>query len=196
MTKIIGLTGGIGSGKSTVAKFFLANDIPVYIADEAAKKIMQEPSIINEIQKIFEENVLLKSKQLDRKKIAKIVFSDPAKLQALNNIIHPRVKQDFINWLELHQSYKFIIKEVAILFETNGDKDCHKIILVTAPEKVRIERVMKRDSEDEKSVKNRIKNQLSDDEKREKSDFIIDNLDLESTERQVKNIIKKLKKMQ
>lgn len=194
MTKIIGLTGGIGSGKSTVANYFKELGVPVYIADLEAKKIMEQPEIIREVQQIFDENVITDGK-LDRKKIASIVFSNPEKLEKLNQIIHPKVKIDFKNWLDKHKSYSFILKEVAIIFETETEKEFDAIILVTAPETKRIERVMKRDNLTEAQIKERIKNQLSDEEKIKKSHFIIKNNSENDTKKQVKDLFILLNKI-
>lgn len=187
MTKIIGLTGGIGSGKSTVARYFEELGVPVYVADTEAKRIMDEPETIREVKQIFEDDVLLDGK-LDRKKIASIVFNNPDKLKKLNQIIHPKVKKDFKDWLEKHKNYSFIIKEVAILFETGTENDFDAIILVTAPEKTRIERVMKRDKLTESEVLERIKNQLPDEEKIKKSHYIIENMTKKETKNQVKEL--------
>jgi dephospho-CoA kinase len=193
MTKIIGLTGGIGSGKSTVASYIASKGIPVYIADEEAKRIMEQPEVVLEVQQLFDEKIVLENNQLNRAKIAEIVFENPQKLQELNAVIHPKVKQHFTNWLKQHKDFPFIVKEVAILFETGGDASCDKIILVTAPEEVRIQRVMQRDKTERINVKNRIKNQLSDKEKKAKSDFIIDNIDINDTMKQVDKVLKILK---
>ena len=100
MTKIIGLTGGIGSGKTTVAKYFASKGIPVYIADEAAKAIMDDKKVVQEVQAIFSENVILKNGLLDRNAIRELVFADKSKLEQLNKIIHPIVRTDFENWLK------------------------------------------------------------------------------------------------
>uniref|UniRef100_UPI004048EBEC dephospho-CoA kinase n=1 Tax=Flavobacterium sp. TaxID=239 RepID=UPI004048EBEC len=192
MTKIIGLTGGIGSGKSTVAKYIASKGIPVYIADDEAKKIMTNKKVMVEINTIFNENVINEENKLDRLKIANIVFSNPNKLQELNAIVHPKVKEHFQNWLKKHKKKPFIVKEVAILFETGGDKECDAIILVTAPEEIRLERTIARDNSSVDKVKNRMKNQLSDAEKSKKSTFIINNINLEDTYFQVDEILKKL----
>lgn len=193
MTKIIGLTGGIGSGKSTVAGYFQELGVPVYVADTEAKKIMEQSETIQEVQQIFEENVIAEGK-LDRKKIAAIVFNNPEKLAQLNKIIHPKVKEDFKDWLEKHQNHSFIIKEVAILFETNSENEFDAIILVTAPEEIRIERVVNRDKVTVSEVKERIKNQLSDEEKISKSHFIIKNISKKETKKQVKELFILLRK--
>lgn len=194
MTKIIGLTGGIGSGKSTVANYMATKGIPVYIADLEAKKIMEDTEVIREVQKIFNENVILDNGFLDRAKIAQIVFADKERLHALNELIHPKVKNHFREWLKSHENEKFIIKEVAILFESGGDKECDKVILVTAPMETRIQRTVKRDGVDPEAVKARIKNQLSDEEKMVKSDYIIENISLNKMFLQVDGIIEILKK--
>ncbi len=193
MTKIIGLTGGIGSGKSTVAKYIASKGIPIYIADEEAKKIMSKKSVIKEVQSIFDETIINDDKQLDRKKIASIVFQNPSKLDQLNKIIHPKVKAHFKKWMFDHKDYPFVVKEVAILFETGGNIDCDKIILVTAPEEIKINRILKRDNIEKDEIIKRMKNQLSDDEKAKKSDFVVINIQLNDTFVQIDEILKILK---
>lgn len=188
MSKIIGLTGGIGSGKSTVAQFFLELGVPVYIADSEAKKIMDYPETIREVQMIFQENVILESGKLDRKKIASVVFNNPEKLKELNAIIHPKVNQDFKKWLKKHEDYSYIIKEVAIIFETQSEKHFDKIILVTAPEDLRIERVSKRDNISKEQILERIQNQLPDSVKIKKSDFIIHNISIDAIKNEVRRL--------
>ena len=195
MTKIIGLTGGIGSGKSTIANYIASKGIPVYIADEEAKKLMQLPEVITSVQSIFSENVLDEFGKLDRKKIADLVFNSPTQLTQLNNIVHPLVKNHFIEWLKIHSNAHFVIKEVAILFETGGDKACDKVILVTAPEEIRIQRAMLRDNVTKETILNRINNQLPESEKITKSDFIIHNIDLNESFIQVDEILKILSKL-
>lgn len=193
MAKIIGLTGGIGSGKSTIAAYIASKGIPVYIADEEAKKIMNRKSVISEVSAIFSENILDDKNKLDRKKIASIVFNNPEKLKELNAIIHPKVKKHFLNWLKKHKNHPFVIKEVAILFETGGNKDCDAVILVTAPEELRIQRTISRDNTDESSIRERIKNQLSDEIKKKNSDFIVNNIKLENSLIDIDKILEALK---
>ncbi len=193
MTKIIGLTGGIGSGKTTVAKYFAEKGIPVYIADDEAKKIMDSPEVIKEVQAIFDENVLTKKGLLDRKKIRNIVFHHKEKLEELNKIVHPKVKKDFENFVKEHQNVPFIIKEVAILFETNGHKLCDATILVTAPLETRIERVIARDNTTREKVLQIINNQLSEDEKEKLATHIIMNDNIQNTYKMVDILIKNLK---
>lgn len=188
-TKIIGLTGGIGSGKTTIANYFAELGVPVYIADIEAKKILYYPEVVQEVSQVFGEEVLTDNAP-DRKKLASVVFKNPEKLQQLNAIIHPRVRQHFIDWVANHENEKFVIKEAAILFESGSYKDCDKIILVTAPKQIRVERVMKRDNVSEKEVLERMKNQWSEEKKKKLSDFIIENIDLEVAKNQVNNIYK------
>lgn len=194
MTRIIGLTGGIGSGKSTVANYIASKGIPVYIADEEAKKIMERIDVKSSIQSLFKESILNTDNTLNRNKIAELVFSNPDKLKQLNAIVHPAVKNHFINWIKEHKDASFIIKEVAILFETGGHKDCDKVILITAPEEVRIERAMKRDNSSKKSVSARIKNQLPEADKIKLSDFVVENTNLETTLLKIDEILKILAK--
>jgi dephospho-CoA kinase len=194
MTRIIGLTGGIGSGKSTVANYIASKGIPVYIADEEAKKIMERTDVKHNIQNLFPQSVLNDDNTLNRNKIAEFVFSNPEKLKQLNAIVHPAVKNDFSNWMKEHKDASFIIKEVAILFETGGHKDCDKVILITAPEEVRIERAMKRDNSTKESVLARIKNQLPEADKIKLSDFVVENTNLETTLLKIDEILKILAK--
>lgn len=194
MTRIIGLTGGIGSGKSTVANYIASKGIPVYIADEEAKKIMERTDVKHNIQNLFPQSVLNDDNTLNRNKIAELVFSNPDKLKQLNAIVHPAVKNHFINWTKEHKDASFIIKEVAILFETGGHKDCDKVILITAPEEVRIERAMKRDNSSKESVLARIKNQLPEADKIKLSDFVVENTNLETTLLKIDEILKILAK--
>ena len=195
MTKIIGLTGGIGSGKSTIANYIASKGIPVYIADEEDKKLMQLPEVIASVNAIFEENVLDEFGKLDRKKIADLVFNSPTQLTQLNNIVKTLIKNHFIEWLKIHSNAPFVIKEVAILFETGGDKACDKVIVVTAPEEIRIERAMKRDNTSKETIVRPMNNQLPESEKITKSDFIIHNTDLNKTFIQVDEILKILSKL-
>jgi len=194
MTKIVGLTGGIGSGKSTVAQLFSALGVPVYIADDEAKKIMEDPEVVQKVQAVFEENIVT-GKKLNRLKIAELVFASPDKLERLNAIVHPAVRQHFREWVQSNSSARFVIKEAAILFETGSYLDCDKIILVTAPPEVRIQRVMRRDSATREQVVSRMKNQWTDEEKAKRSDYVIQNIDLEQTKSKVKEILKELNKM-
>ncbi|WP_310555455.1 dephospho-CoA kinase [Flavobacterium sp.] len=194
MTKIIGLTGGIGSGKTTIARLFESSNIPVYIADDEAKKIMQLPETISLIVEEFGKNIIINNK-IDPKLLSKIVFNSPEKLKILNSIIHPLVKKHFDMWVQEHQKAAFVIKEAAILFESGSYKYCDVVITVIADEETRITRVMKRDNCSREHILDRIKNQWTDAQKAEKSDYIIVNDDFEIAKSQVKAILKKIKNL-
>ena len=193
MAKIIGLTGGIGSGKTTIARLFEAEGIPVYIADDEAKKIMILPETIQLVRECFGQEVIV-NHQIDKKKLSEIVFNQLEKLKELNKIIHPLVKKHFDNWVK-KQNSPFVIKEAAILFESGSYKYCDQIITVIATEETRIKRVMLRDSCAKQAVLDRIKNQWSDSQKTSKSDYIIENENLSEAKLQFQEILKKLKNL-
>ncbi len=191
MTKIIGLTGGIGSGKSTAAGFFIELGVPVYFADAAAREIMETPEMIAVMRAKFGELVISDGK-LNRKALGEIVFNNPKLLKDLNEIVHPAVKKHFDIWVRTHQAEPFIIKEAAILFESGSYKYCDKIICVVASEEVRIDRVQKRDSLSSAEVHARIRNQWTDNQRIEKSDYIITNTTLKALKSQISTIFHKL----
>ena len=192
MTKIIGLTGGIGSGKTTIANHFNEANIPVYIADDEARKIMQSPEIIEAIRKTF-GNSIFDNEILNREKLSQIVFSDPKKLKLLNAIIHPAVKKHFQKWVLNHKNDPFVIYEAAILFESESYKNCDLIITVTAPIESRIQRVIQRDNTTREQVIKRINAQWNDDQRIAKSDFVIENVNPSTTKFEVDKILKILK---
>ncbi len=189
MTKIIGLTGGIGSGKTTIANHFLKANIPVYIADDQARLIMQSPEIIEEIRKSF-GSTIFENSVLNREKLSQIVFSNPEKLKLLNGIIHPAVKKHFSNWVLDHKNSPFIIYEAAILFESGSYKNCDIIITVTAPLESRIQRVIQRDKTTREQVLKRINAQWNDEQRMTKSDFVIENSNPENAKLKVDEILK------
>ena len=189
MTKVIGLTGGIGSGKTTVSKMFEALGVPVYNSDSEAKKIMLLPETIVLLKSNF-GNDFFENDILNRKKLADLVFKNPEKLNELNAVVHPFVKKDFIIWLKKNENEKFVIKESAILFESKTNSNCDKIITVIAPLYLRMQRIVERDNLVFHEIVKRINNQLSDEKKVEKSDFVIENTDLEMTKNQVLEIYK------
>lgn len=191
MTKIIGLTGGIGSGKTTIANYFKSLGIPVYIADDEAKRLLDDSKIQQKIIEVFGENIIENNKVV-REKLAAVVFQNPEKLNALNAIIHPAVKEHFVNWLSQHQENPIIIKEAAILFESGTYKDCDKIITVVTPLETRIKRVISRDETTKEAVLNRVKNQWTDKMRIAKSDFVIKNYDLSDAKSQADEILQKL----
>ena len=192
MTKIIGLTGGIGSGKTTIANYFKSKGIPVYIADDEAKNILQTKEVRLEIKAAFGSNVFSDDK-VDKSKLAEFVFTNPEKLKILNSIIHPKVKNHFDNWVEKHQKFPFVIKEAAILFESGSYKLCDKIITIVVPLEERIQRVIHRDTTSYENVMKRINNQWTDEQRMSKSDYIIYNSDLEIAKKQANSILKILK---
>lgn len=190
--KIVGLTGGIGSGKTTIALFFKDLGIPVYVADVEAKRLMNSDSeLINKIKMLFGNEAYTKEQQLNRKHIADIVFADKEKLSQLNAIIHPVVNQDFNTWVATHQA-PYVIKEAAILFENGGYKQCDYTLLVTAPRNLRIQRVMRRDKATQTEVVSRINMQWSDAKKATLADVVLNNIDLDRTKREVQYIHKHL----
>jgi dephospho-CoA kinase len=188
MTKIIGLTGGIGSGKTTVANEFSSLGIPVYITDLEAKKLMQSDSVLNQIKEEFGSTVFDKGVLL-RDKLSEIVFNDDKRLAKLNSIVHPAVKQHFREWLLEHQNDPFVIYESAILFESGSYKECDFVINVVAPLEIRIQRVIERDKTTREKVLERVKNQWNDEEKSSKSDFIVKNTSMEAIKLEIVKIL-------
>lgn len=191
MTKIIGLTGGIGSGKTTIANYFKSLGVPVYIADDAAKEVMELPDIKATIKAAFGTDIFERNK-LNRPKLAEIVFNNPEQLQKLNAIVHPAVKKHFESWLSEHKRFPFVIKEAAILFESGSYKNCDLIIAVNAPLETRIRRVIQRDNANKKDILKRINNQWTDEMRLSKSDYVIDNVDLAKAKAQAQDIFEKL----
>jgi dephospho-CoA kinase len=189
--KIVGLTGGIGSGKSSVLSVFSSLGVPCYQSDSSAKKLMQQdPELINQIKALFRDD-LYEGEKLNRGKLAEVVFADKSKLESLNAIVHPRVKEDFQLFLS-QQNADYVIKEAAILFETGGAEDCDVTILVTAPEDLRIERVMKREKSKLEHIKSRMRHQWSDEKKIPMADYVINNIDWDKTLKKVEEIHQKL----
>lgn len=192
--KIVAITGGIGSGKSTFAKLLSNLGYPLYISDDRAKEIMNKPEVVSKVQEIFQNQIVIEDGKLDRKKIAEIVFNSPEKLTSLNQLIHPLVKEDFNNWLLNHQNSPFIIKETALLFEIGADKNCDFVVLVTAPLETRINRVMKRDNKTREQIMEIVNKQWTDEMKISKSDFVVTNVNLHDLQESVKYLLKILKK--
>jgi dephospho-CoA kinase len=189
--RIIGITGGIGSGKSTIAKVFISMGFPVYNSDTRAKELINSNiDVIDSIKQEFGDDIY-SSEGLDRKKMASIVFSDSDKLQKLNSIVHPAVGLDFDKWAN-SQNTSFVLKEAAILFETGIYKSLDKTILVTCPKEERINRVMKRDSATKEAIEARMNSQWSEEKKKELADYIIDNSGEEMVRPQVISLINRL----
>lgn len=175
----VGLTGGIGSGKSTVARIFETLGYRIYYADDRAKALtLENPSVIAQIKKAFGEDMYLENGVLDRKKMAGIVFQDKDRLAVLNGIVHPATRQDFADWMEqIPPDYdkNFILKEAAILFESGSYQDMEAVISVYAPKSVRLERVLSRDGATPEQVLSRMDNQWPENYKLRKADFVIYN---------------------
>ncbi len=170
----VGLTGGIGSGKTLVSEMFSRLEIPIFNADHEAKFILNnDPEVIIQIKNTF--GGIYDTKEINRKKLASIIFNNQEALEKINSIIHPKVREYFNNWIKKQHSAKYIIKEAAILFESNAYKDLDATINVHADELVRINRVVKRDKTSIEEVKSRIKNQLSDEERLKLADYTIYN---------------------
>lgn len=185
--KVVGLTGGIGSGKTTVANFFRELGVPIYIADDAGKRLMNSSEEIRKAIIALLGPDSYKGKEPDRKFIASQVFSNKKKLEALNAIIHPAVEKDFREW-QAKQSAPYVIYEAAILFEKGGYKKCDLNILVTAPMEEKISRLQERDQSTVEEITARMNNQWSDEKKRELADFTIKNENLSQTKHQVETL--------
>ena len=191
MSKIIGLTGGIGSGKSTVARMFESLGVPVYISDDEAKILMEtSKSIRQSLVLLFGEHAYVKG-VLNRVFIASKVFNDSNLLSKLNKIVHPEVRVHFEKWLKKQKS-PYVIKEVAIIFETNSQSNFDFIISVVAPIEERVQRVMKGRLKTEQEVRSIIKNQLTDTDKIKLSDFVIHNNSISETKTYVANLHKQI----
>lgn len=172
----IGITGGIGSGKSLVCRIFHALGVPVYDADSRAKAVMINDGIlVSHIKKEFGVLSYRDDGSLDREYLAKEVFNNTERLKILNNLVHPRVVKDFEQWVS-EQKSDYILKEAALLFETKSYTALDKVIVVFAPEQLRIKRVLNRDTQrTEQQIKEIIHNQIPEDEKLQKADFVIMN---------------------
>lgn len=171
----IGITGGIGSGKSLVCTIFNKLGIPVFNADLVARQIMNTNRLVKaQLMNLLGNEIYLSNSTIHRKKLANIIFNDKFVLRKVNEIVHPVVRQEFIEWAE-KQTSPYVIQEAAIIFENNQTHLFDKIITVTAPLDLKIERVIKRDSLTKEQVIERMENQLPDEEKIKRSDFVIYN---------------------
>lgn len=180
---IVGLTGGIGSGKTTILKCFESFGIPVYIADDEAKALMNRSKVIKrKLIDLFGKSAY-KDGMLNRPYLASKIFNNQILLSKMNAIVHPKVASHFKRWLK-KQDAPYIIKEAAIIFENNLESNYNYIITVVADEDLRIKRVMKRDEASKEKIQSIISNQLLDFEKIQKSDFVITNNDLSSAKTQ------------
>ena len=196
LPKIIGLTGGIGSGKSTVAQFIEEMGFPVYYSDVRAKEIANDDELLKKGiiellgEKAYDENGLY-----DRKYVAEIVFNDEELLQKLNGMIHPAVKYDFEKWVE-NQTTEFVFKETALLFELKLNESCFKSVLVTADDNLRLKRVMDRDRKTYREVENVMNKQMPEKDKIKIADFVIFNNDgMDELQAETENVIRQIEKL-
>ena len=196
LPKIIGLTGGIGSGKSTVAKFIEEMGFPVYYSDVRAKEIVNDDELLKKGiiellgEKAYDENGLY-----DRKYVAEIVFNDEELLQKLNGMIHPAVKYDFEKWVG-NQTTEFVFKETALLFELKLNESCFKSVLVTADDNLRLKRVMDRDRKTYREVENVMNKQMPEKDKVKIADFVIFNNDgMDELQAETENVIRQIEQL-
>jgi len=176
----IGITGGIGSGKSTVCKVFSVLGVPVFQADSVARKLQdEEPQIVQPLISLFGPEIYPTQGSLDRKKLASIVFANKELLEQVNNIVHPVVHQAFNNWKRAYEGFPYVLYEAAILFETGSFRNFDISVLVVADELQRIERVMKRENTTVEAIRNRMRNQMADSEKISIADYLLNNNDNE-----------------
>ena len=174
--KKIGITGGIGSGKSTVCEIFHLLGVPVFHADDEARYLQNNDlTIRDQLTGLFGADIYLSGIGLDRKKLASLVFNDPVLLDKVTKIIHPSVRQRFIDWALEYPNEPYILYEAAILLESGYAKEFDLNILILADENIRIGRVIKRDNISEEKVRDRIKNQMTDRQKIKLVDYIIEN---------------------
>ncbi|MHC1707642.1 MAG: dephospho-CoA kinase [Bacteroidales bacterium] len=171
----VGITGSIGSGKTTVSKIFESLGIPVYYADAEAKRILDYPGVVHTVGSAFGNQVISGNGCIDRQKLAQVVFNNDEKLEVLNKIIHPLVKSDFECWLTLQHNHPYILHEAAILLETGFGDLFDSIIVVTAPEKVRFQRVADRDNISVDVIKLRAEKQWPEPDKLKYADFVVIN---------------------
>jgi dephospho-CoA kinase len=191
----IGITGGIGSGKTTVCKIFETLGIPIYYADDRAKALMIEnQELIQKIKNIFGENAYLNAGVLNRQYISDEAFKNPDKLKALNAAVHPAVLEDGEKWHLNQKDVPYTLKEAALLFESGSYMQLDKIITVFAPKELRVERVLLRGGLKREDIEARIAKQMPDEEKVKRADFVIDNDGKKSLVRQAVEIHKALLK--
>ena len=174
----VGITGGIGSGKTLVSKIFTILGIPVYDADSRAKWISNfHPEVKKEIIALFGEGAY-SGNQFDSRYIVSQIINDKSKTEKLNHIVHPRVGKDFEDWVEQHQEFPYLLKEAALMYESDSYKMLDKIIVVTAPLETRIKRILARDPQrTEAEIRGIMDKQMPEEEKLNRADFIIHNDD-------------------
>ncbi len=192
----VGITGGIGSGKSIIARFFNLLDIPVYDSDKRAKNLINSDieiraKLINE----FGESIYKKNGALNRQKLSKLIFENKNHLNKVNAIVHPVVRKDFFEWGKKYQHLPYILQEAAILFESGAHQLLDAVITVYAPEQQRIKRISQRDQTSVEQIKKRINNQMDEEKKKKLADFIIFNDEKHAVIPQIIEIDAKIKKL-
>lgn len=171
----IGITGGIGSGKTTVCRIFELLEVPVYYADDRAKKLYNEDGRLQEdLKSTFGYEIFDQHNKLNKAKLADIVFNNPSALAQLNKLVHPAVRRDFTRWMQTQDAF-YVIQEAALLVETGSYQNLDYLITLTTPLETRIQRIVQRDYTTREKVQERMNNQLNEEEKVAKSDFTITN---------------------
>ena len=189
----LAITGNMGSGKTTICEILISQGIPVYFSDIRAKELMnQDKSLVKQIQKLFGKESY-RSGLLNRKWIAEIVFKDSKALNELNNLVHPVVHQDYLKWVN-QQSKDIVAYESAIVFEHGREGKFDAVILVSCPERLRLDRIRKRDGFTEEEIQLRTRFQWPDEKKRKVSDYIIENINFLQAEQQVKTVLSLIRK--
>ncbi len=191
--KRVAITGNIGSGKSTVSRIFNVMGVPVFYADIEARQLYYREDLKQKLSLIFGDVIFDNSNEIDKKQLADIIFNDAAKLQIINNIVHPLVFEKYEQWLESHKNELYTLHESAILFENKLEQHYDFIITVTAPAELRIARIIQRDNIDREKVETRMIHQMSEAEKNKRADYIIVNDGSKLLIPQVLQIDKKLK---
>ena len=191
---VVGITGGIGAGKTTLMKMFENKNVPCFYADDVAKELMESKIKLKVIQQ-FGKSICKQDGSIDKSKLSTIVFSNKLQLQKLSDIIHPKVRQAFRKFKKQHHNRWLIAKEAAILIESGTHKECDYIVLVTSPRKIRIQRIMHRNKITSEMVDARMKQQWSDEKKKSYADFIIESLDEQKMKKDFETLYEELKSL-
>jgi len=185
----VGITGGMGSGKSTVCNILKNLGVPVFSSDDVGKMLLNNDDYLkSQIKKKFDSDMYTSSGTIDRERMARLVFNNPDELKKLNELVHPRVKAEFDSWCKKNEKKPYVVKEAAILFETDHHKELDKMVTVFCPKEERIRRIIKRDEVTKESVEKRMLHQYSDAERNALADFIIMNDGNEELLPQVKEL--------
>ncbi len=171
----VAITGNIGSGKTTVCKIFKSLGVPVFYADDEAKRLYCDVDVISAVESAFGNHVFDENRELNRQELAEIVFRDASSLKILNDIIHPRLLEKYLIWLNENRQHPYTLHEAAVIFENGLEKQFDAIINVSAPENIRLTRIKNRDAFSDAEIKSRMKRQWSEEKKNELADFVIVN---------------------